>query len=40
MKRFLPLLLVFFLGCSGPDPAMEQALELRSRCLGSERITF
>ncbi len=33
MKRFLPLLLVFFLGCSGRDPAMEEALALRSRCL-------
>ena len=33
MKRFFPLLLVFFLGCSGSDPAMEEALALRSRCL-------
>ena len=33
MKRFLPLLLVFFLGCSGRDLAMEEALALRSRCL-------
>ena len=40
MKRYLPLLLVFFLGCSGPDPAMEVALELRSRCLGAGQITF
>ena len=40
MKRFLPLLLVFFWGCSGPDPAMEAALELRSRCLGAGQITF
>ena len=34
MKRFFPLLLVFLMGCSGPDPAMEAALELRTRCLG------
>ncbi len=40
MRRFLPLLLVFLLGCSGPDPAMEAALELRSRCLGAAQITF
>ena len=33
MKRFLPLLMVFFLGCSGRDAAMEEALALRSRCL-------
>ena len=36
MKRFFPLLLVFFLGCSGRDPAMEEALALRSRCLGGD----
>ena len=29
----MPLLLVFFLGCSARDPAMEEALALRSRCL-------
>ena len=34
MKRFFPILLVFFLGCSARDPAMEEALALRSRCLG------
>ena len=39
MKRFLPLLLVFFLGCSGRDPAMEEALALRSRCL-SGNVSF
>ena len=36
MRRFLPLLLVFFLGCSARDPAMEEALALRSRCLAGE----
>lgn len=35
MKRFLPLLMLFFLGCSGPDPDMEEALALRSRCLAA-----
>ena len=40
MKRFLPLLLVFLLGCSGRDPAMETALELRSRCLGAGAVRF
>ena len=39
MKRLLPLLLVFFLGCSGRDPAMEEALMLRSRCL-SGAVSF
>ena len=36
MRRFLPLLLVFFLGCSARDPAMEEVLALRSRCLAGE----
>ena len=40
MKRILPLFLVFLLGCSGPDPAMETALDLRSRCLASPAIRF
>ena len=40
MKRLLPLVLVFFLGCSGPDPAMEAALELRSRCLSQSNVSF
>ena len=40
MKRLLPLLLVFFLGCSGPDPAMEAALDLRSRCLSDSTVTL
>ena len=40
MKRILPLFLVFLLGCSGPDPAMEAALDLRSRCLASPSIRF
>ena len=39
MKRFLPLLLVFCLGCSARDPAMEEALALRSRCL-SGKVSF
>ena len=34
LKRLLPLLLIFFAGCAGPDPAMEAALDLRTRCLG------
>ena len=40
MKRILPLFLVFLLGCSGPDPAMETALDLRSRCLASPTVRF
>ena len=40
MKRILPLFLVFLLGCSGPDPAMETALDLRSRCLASPNVRF
>ena len=40
MKRILPLLLVFLVGCSGPDPAMEEALALRSRCLASACVQF
>ena len=40
MKRFLPIFLVFLLGCSGPDSAMEAALELRSRCLGAQELSF
>ena len=40
MKRILPLFLVFLLGCSGPDPAMEAALDLRSRCLASPNVRF
>ena len=40
MKRILPLFLVFLLGCSGPDPAMEAALDLRSRCLASPGVRF
>ena len=40
MKRILPLFLVFLLGCSGPDPAMETALDLRSRCLASPAVRF
>ena len=39
MKRFLPLLMVFFLGCSGRDAAMEEALALRSRCLAG-KVSF
>ena len=40
MKLLFPLFLVFFLGCSGPDPAMEAALALRSRCLASEQVSL
>ena len=40
MKKLLPLLLVFLLGCSGADPAMEEALELRSRLLAASSIRF
>lgn len=40
MKRLLPLLLVFFLGCSAPDRDMEEALALRSQCLSAAGITF
>ena len=40
MKRILPLFLVFLLGCSGTDPAMEAALDLRSRCLASPAVRF
>ena len=40
MKRFLPLMLIFLMGCSGSDPAMDAALALRTRCLGSREITF
>ena len=40
LKRLFPLLLVFFVGCSGPDPAMEAALALRTACLASEQVSF
>ena len=40
MKRLLPLLLVFFVGCAGQDPAMEAALEFRSRCLAAPSVPF
>ncbi len=40
MKRFVPLFLVFLLGCSPSDPAMEAALDLRSRCLGAPQVSF
>ena len=40
MKRILPLFIVFLLGCSGPEPAMEAALDLRSRCLASPAVRF
>ena len=40
MKRVLPLLLVFLMGCSGGDPDMEEALALRSRCLSATSICF
>ena len=28
------------MGCTGPDPAMEAALELRTRCLAAETVSF
>lgn len=40
MKRFFPLLLILLMGCTGPDPAMEAALDLRTRCLSAEGVTF
>ena len=40
MKKCLPLLLVFLLGCSGADADLEAALELRSRCLAASSVTF
>ena len=40
MKCVLPLLLVFLMGCAGPDPAMEAAMDLRSRCLSDSTVTF
>ncbi len=40
MKRLLSLLLIFLVGCAGPDPAMEAALDLRTRCLSAEGVTF
>ena len=40
MKRLLPILLIFLMGCSGPDPAMEAAMDLRSRCLSEITVTF
>ena len=40
MKRLLPLLLIFLVGCGAQDPAMEAALELRSRCLAAQQVRF
>ena len=40
MKRMLPLLLLFLLGCSAQDPAMKAALELRGQCLGAGQVSF
>ena len=40
MKKLLPLILVFLLGCTGTDPAMDAALALRSRVLAAETIRF
>ena len=39
-KRWLLLLVVFLVGCSARDPAMEAALELRSRCLAAKQVQF
>lgn len=36
----MPMLLVFFVGCSGGDPDMEEALAFRSRCLAASSVTF
>lgn len=40
MKKLFPLLLVFLLGCSGEDPDMAAALELRSKLLGAAQVRF
>lgn len=40
MKRLLPLMLIFLMGCSGSDPAMDAALRLRTQCLGAQSISF
>ncbi len=40
MKRFLPLLLIFLLGCGREDPAMRETLELRSQVLGAQGVAF
>ena len=39
-KRWLLLLVVFLVGCSARDPAMEAALELRGRCLAAQQVQF
>lgn len=39
-KCWLLLFAVFLLGCSAQDPAMEAALELRSRCLAAQQVSF
>lgn len=41
MKRLIPLALAFVLcACTGEDPQMAQALELRSRILGAAQVRF
>jgi len=40
MKKLLVILLVFLLGCSGADPEMEEALQLRSRLLAAASVSF
>lgn len=40
MKRLLPLLLVLLMGCAGPDPSMETALALRTKCLSVDTVSF
>lgn len=40
MKRLLPLFLVFLVGCTGPDPAMEAAVQLRTKCLSAQTVSF
>ena len=36
----MPVFLVLLMGCSARDPAMEAALELRSRCLSAQQVSF
>lgn len=40
MKRLLPLLLIFLLGCGREDPVMRETLALRSRCVAAQEVTF
>ena len=40
MKKLLPLILVFLVGCAGTDPAVDEVLALRSRILAAESVRF